>query len=133
MPEQTLDVADGPLSAAAPAALGLARTPALGMRSPWAWLVSGVLIANLAVVARGAEGVGQALVSDLKTAPRITLQPWARLEGTVRAGDRLLTNSRVHLSHNDIENAWQKWHIMHDAEAKTEERHRDDPWQDDRQ
>jgi predicted ferric reductase len=50
MPEQTLDVADGPLSAPAPAALGPARTPALGMRSPWAWLVSGVLIANLAVV-----------------------------------------------------------------------------------
>ena len=48
----------------------------------------------LAIIVVTADGVGQALVSNLKNNPKIVLHPWARLEGTMRAGNRVLRERR---------------------------------------
>ncbi len=74
----------------------------------------------LAIIVRTADGVGQALVSNLKNNPKIVLHPWGRLEGTMRAGNRVLANTPVRLFRANLNVAWQNWHIMHDREARTD-------------
>jgi RNA polymerase sigma factor (sigma-70 family) len=74
----------------------------------------------LAVVARSSAGVAQALVSELANSPRLTLQPWARLEGTLRVGSRVLAGARIHLMRNGGNSNWDELHVTHDIEATTD-------------
>jgi beta-lactamase regulating signal transducer with metallopeptidase domain/uncharacterized GH25 family protein len=50
------------------------------------------------VVALNDDGYAQVSLADLKRHPQITLQPWGRIEGTVRLGRHFLTNALVVLS-----------------------------------
>ena len=74
----------------------------------------------LAVIARCPAGIGQALTSDLKNSPRITLHAWARLEGTVRSGGKAVPNMVIRLFRADTHGTWANWHVMHDRETKTD-------------
>lgn len=74
----------------------------------------------LAVIARHPAGIGQALTNDLKNSPRIKLQAWARLEGTVRSGGKAVPNMIIRLFRADATGAWVNWHVMHDRETRTD-------------
>ncbi len=50
------------------------------------------------VIALNNDGYAQVALEDLKRSPQITLQPWGRIEGTLRLGRQPATNMQVVLS-----------------------------------
>lgn len=55
-------------------------------------------VAAQSVIALNDSGYVQVSLADLKRSPQITLQPWGRIEGTLRLGQHPATNTMVVLS-----------------------------------
>jgi peroxiredoxin len=53
---------------------------------------------NRAVIVVHEKGYGQITVAELEKKQELTLQPWARVEGTLREGSRPLAGESIHLS-----------------------------------
>lgn len=70
----------------------------------------------LAVVARTAAGYAAERVSGPSVPLRLTLQPWARLEGTVRTGSKPVPRAHVQVAQFGDEAEWNQWHIVKETE-----------------
>ena len=79
-------------------------------------------VENRAAIVISEKGYGQATVEELATRPELVLQPWARVEGTLRQGTTPLANQTIHLSRtrfgSKIEQ--QAYRTVHDATTKTD-------------
>jgi peroxiredoxin len=75
-----------------------------------------------AVIVISEKGYGEATVTALSSHPELTLQPWARVEGTLRQGTERLANQTIHLSRtrfgSKIEQ--QTFRTVHDTTTKTD-------------
>ena len=72
-----------------------------------------------AVVVRGPQGAGIALVSVLRTTPQITVHPWAHLKGIVRRGNTPVSNATVAISDFDID--WNTWRVNANQTVSTDQ------------
>lgn len=75
-----------------------------------------------AIVVRADEGFAQVTTGDVLGEGVIPLEPWASIEGDVRAAGKVLANHKVYLSRlgGSIEN-WNRWRVMHEAQTVTDD------------
>lgn len=71
-----------------------------------------------AVVARGDDGYAAVLVSDLTRTPSITLQSWARLEGTVRSGSKTVPHAKVDVAQYGDQEDYNRWHLIKERQIE---------------
>ncbi|HUR46330.1 MAG TPA: sigma-70 family RNA polymerase sigma factor [Candidatus Saccharimonadales bacterium] len=67
-------------------------------------------------------GYAQGTLSELATSHTLTLQPWARIEGTLRQGTQVLANQTIHLSRTRFGSKLeqQAFRTIHDVTIKTD-------------
>ena len=77
---------------------------------------------NRAVIVVHEKGYGQATVAELVARPELTLQPWARVEGTLREGSRPLAGEWIYLSRTHFGSKIERetFRTQHDARTKTD-------------
>lgn len=76
-----------------------------------------------AIVARSDAGVAQVRVADLQNGQPLRLEPWGRIEGTLKVGDTPQVGQTIELSRTGGSlKEWFAWRIMHDARARTDGR-----------
>jgi len=77
---------------------------------------------NRAVIVIGDHGYGQATINELAARPELTLQPWARVEGTLRRGATPLARETIHLSRTRFGSKLQEqtFRTVHDMTAQTD-------------
>jgi peroxiredoxin len=77
---------------------------------------------NRAVIVVHEKGYGQITVADLVKRHELTLQPWARVEGTLREGSKPLAGEWIYLSrtHYGSKIERETFRTQHDARAKTD-------------
>ena len=75
-----------------------------------------------AVIVLMDEGYGQATVADLAAQAELTLQRWARVEGTLRKGTTPLANQTIRLSRTRFGSKLQEqaYRTVHDTKTKTD-------------
>ena len=78
--------------------------------------------ANRAAIVVHEKGYGQASVSELEKKPEIMLQPWAHIEGTLREGNKIISEQKVHLSRTRFGSKTEDrtYCAFHDTEATTD-------------
>ena len=77
---------------------------------------------NRAVIVVSDKGYGQATVAELAARGELTLQPWARVEGTLREGSTPLAEQTIHLSRTHFGSKIEKesFRAVHDTTTKTD-------------
>jgi RNA polymerase sigma factor (sigma-70 family) len=77
---------------------------------------------NRAVIAVHESGYAQATVAELAKRPELVLQPWARIEGTLRQGTKRLANQTIHLSRSRFGSKIQEraYRTVHSATTTTD-------------
>jgi RNA polymerase sigma factor (sigma-70 family) len=77
---------------------------------------------NRAVIVVSEKGYGQATVAELAARAELTLQPWARVEGTLREGSTPLAEQTIHLSRTHFGSKIEKqsFRTVHDTTTKTD-------------
>jgi peroxiredoxin len=77
---------------------------------------------NRAVIVVHEKGYGQITVSELAKRHELTLQPWARVEGTLREGSKPLAGESIYLSrtHYGSQIERETFRTQHDAKTKTD-------------
>jgi peroxiredoxin len=77
---------------------------------------------NRAVIVVHEKGYGQITVAELVKRHELTLQPWARVEGTLREGSKPLAGEWIYLSrtHHGSRIERETFRTQHDARAKTD-------------
>lgn len=78
---------------------------------------------NRAVIVIHDNGYGQATIAELATHSELKLQPWARVQGTLREGNVSLANQTIHLSRTRFGSKIQEqaFRTVHDVTVKTDE------------
>jgi hypothetical protein len=77
---------------------------------------------NRAVIVVHEKGYGQATVAELVAQRELTLQPWARVEGTLREGSRPLAGETIFLSRTHLGSKIERetFRTQHDTKTKTD-------------
>jgi RNA polymerase sigma factor (sigma-70 family) len=77
---------------------------------------------NRAVIVVNDKGYGQATIAELAARAELTLQPWARVEGTLREGSTPLAEQTIHLSRTHFGSKIEKqsFRTVHDTTTKTD-------------
>ena len=77
---------------------------------------------NRAAIVVHNQGYAQAALSELATNHTLTLQPWARIQGTLREGRKPLANQTIHLSRTRFGSKIEQetFRTIHDTTAKTD-------------
>jgi RNA polymerase sigma factor (sigma-70 family) len=77
---------------------------------------------NRAVIVVSEKGYGQATVAELAARAELTLQPWARVEGTLREASTPLADQTIHLSRTHFGSKIEKqsFRTVHDTTTKTD-------------
>jgi len=77
---------------------------------------------NRAVIVVHEKGYGQITVTELVKRHELTLQPWARVEGTLREGSRPLAGEWIYLSRTHFGSKIERetFRTQHDARTKTD-------------
>jgi len=66
----------------------------------------------ISVVVRASAGYGAVRITDPSTPLSISIQPWARIEGTVRSGSKLIASAKVQVAQYGDETEWEQWHVV---------------------
>jgi RNA polymerase sigma factor (sigma-70 family) len=66
----------------------------------------------ISIVARAAGGYGAVRIVDASKPLSISIQPWARIEGTVRSGSKPVASARVQVAQYGDQVEWDQWHIV---------------------
>jgi len=74
-----------------------------------------------AIVVRAPEGYAAQLISDPAKPLSIQLQPWARLEGTIRKGSKPAAHLRVTVAQMGNQEEYNKWRVIKEMEIETDQ------------
>lgn len=74
-----------------------------------------------AVVVRASVGYAAALVLDPAKPMSIRVAPWARLEGIVRAGSKVVPQARVQVAQYGNQEDWNRWHVIKEQTIECDE------------
>jgi hypothetical protein len=72
------------------------------------------------VVVRSDRGYRQVLWQDFARTRDVTVEPWGRIEGVLRSGKDPLPGKTVVLMRFGTGDDWDRWHVNHDAIARTD-------------
>jgi RNA polymerase sigma factor (sigma-70 family) len=75
----------------------------------------------VAVVARCAAGYGAAVVADPSAPILVSIQPWARLEGTVRNGSKPVPHAKLQIAQFGDQADFDKWRIVKEQSFETDD------------
>jgi RNA polymerase sigma factor (sigma-70 family) len=77
---------------------------------------------NRAVIVMNEKGYGQITVADLVKKHELTLQPWARVEGTLREGSKPLADEWIYLSRTHLGSQIERatFRTQHEIRVKTD-------------